>query len=52
MAAGALTYLMGGSVSQVGHAAAMAMEHSLGLTCDPCEGMVQGVWMEKKKNKK
>ena len=41
MAAGALTFLMGGSPFQIGHAASMAMEHCLGLTCDPCEGLVQ-----------
>ncbi|KAH7826819.1 L-serine ammonia-lyase [Monocercomonoides exilis] len=41
MAAGAVTMLMGGSPYQVGHAASIAMEHCLGLTCDPCEGLVQ-----------
>lgn len=41
MAAAALVFLMGGSVMQIGNAAEMAMEHCLGLTCDPCEGLVQ-----------
>ncbi|KAK2963248.1 L-serine ammonia-lyase [Blattamonas nauphoetae] len=41
MAAGALTMLMGGSPFQIGQAAATALEHCLGLTCDPCDGLVQ-----------
>lgn len=41
MAAGALTELMGGSVAQVLMAAEIAMEHHLGLTCDPIAGLVQ-----------
>ncbi|KAA6392406.1 MAG: L-serine dehydratase [Streblomastix strix] len=40
-AAAALTMLMGGTPHQIGRAAAMSMEHCLGLTCDPCEGLVQ-----------
>ncbi|MCT4642389.1 MAG: L-serine ammonia-lyase [Bacteriovoracaceae bacterium] len=41
MAAGALTAVMGGSLSQVTNAAEIAMEHNLGLTCDPIGGLVQ-----------
>lgn len=41
MAAGALCELMGGSPAQVTIAAEIAMEHHLGLTCDPIAGLVQ-----------
>ncbi|HKK73619.1 MAG TPA: L-serine ammonia-lyase [Saprospiraceae bacterium] len=41
MAAGALCELMGGDVPQVLMAAEIAMEHHLGLTCDPVGGLVQ-----------
>ena len=41
MAAGALTELMGGTPGQVLMAAEIAMEHHLGLTCDPIGGLVQ-----------
>ena len=41
MAAGALTELLGGSPEQVLVAAEIAMEHHLGLTCDPIGGLVQ-----------
>jgi L-serine dehydratase len=41
MAAGALTYCLGGTVAQVFMAAEIAMEHHLGLTCDPIKGLVQ-----------
>ena len=41
MAAGALTELMGGTPEQVLIAAEIAMEHHLGLTCDPIAGLVQ-----------
>jgi len=41
MAAGALTECMGGSQRQVLMAAEIAMEHHLGLTCDPIGGLVQ-----------
>jgi len=41
MAAGALTELMGGSPAQVMIASEIAMEHHLGLTCDPIGGLVQ-----------
>lgn len=41
MAAGALTQVLGGSFDQVMMAAEIAMEHHLGLTCDPVGGLVQ-----------
>lgn len=41
MAAGALTELLGGDPMQVMMAAEIAMEHHLGLTCDPIRGLVQ-----------
>lgn len=41
MAAGALTEIMGGNPEQVLMAAEIAMEHHLGLTCDPIAGLVQ-----------
>ena len=41
MAAGALTEVLGGSTAQVEQAAEIAMEHNLGLTCDPVGGLVQ-----------
>lgn len=41
MAAAALTELLGGSREQVLVAAEIAMEHHLGLTCDPIGGLVQ-----------
>lgn len=41
MAAGALTEMLGGSPRQCMMAAEIAMEHHLGLTCDPVAGLVQ-----------
>jgi len=41
MAAGALCELMGGTPAQVTMAAEIAMEHHLGMTCDPIGGLVQ-----------
>jgi L-serine dehydratase len=41
MAAAALTECLGGSVRQCLMAAEIAMEHHLGLTCDPVGGLVQ-----------
>lgn len=41
MAAAGLTEIMGGSTGQVLMAAEIAMEHHLGLTCDPVAGLVQ-----------
>ncbi len=41
MAAGGLTEVLGGTPEQVENAAEIAMEHNLGLTCDPVGGLVQ-----------
>ena len=41
MAAGALCGVLGGTPAQVENAAEIAMEHHLGLTCDPVGGLVQ-----------
>ena len=41
MAAAAATQMFGGTPQQVEYAAAIAMEHFLGLTCDPVFGLVQ-----------
>ena len=41
MAAGGLVAAMGGTNQEVEHAAEIAMEHNLGMTCDPIGGLVQ-----------
>ncbi|WP_066518635.1 L-serine ammonia-lyase [Curtobacterium ammoniigenes] len=41
MAAGGLAEVLGGTPEQVENAAEIAMEHNLGLTCDPVGGLVQ-----------
>ncbi len=41
MAAAGLCAVMGGSVAQVENAAEIALEHHLGMTCDPVRGLVQ-----------
>lgn len=41
MAAGGLAAAMGGNNQQIEQAAEIAMEHNLGLTCDPVNGLVQ-----------
>jgi len=41
MAAAGLAELLGGTPEQVENAAEIAMEHNLGLTCDPIGGLVQ-----------
>lgn len=41
MAAAAMAQILGGSPNQIEYAAEMAMEHNLGLTCDPVLGFVQ-----------
>jgi L-serine dehydratase len=41
MAAAGLAEILGGTPAQVENAAEIAMEHSLGLTCDPIGGLVQ-----------
>jgi L-serine dehydratase len=41
MAAGGLVSALGGSNKEIEAAAEIAMEHNLGLTCDPIKGLVQ-----------
>jgi L-serine dehydratase len=41
MAAAGLTAVLGGTILQVENAAEIAMEHHLGMTCDPVLGLVQ-----------
>jgi L-serine dehydratase len=41
MAAAGLCEVQGGTAPQVENAAEIAMEHNLGLTCDPIGGLVQ-----------
>lgn len=41
MAAAGLAEVLGGTIEQVENAAEIAMEHNLGLTCDPIGGLVQ-----------
>jgi L-serine dehydratase len=41
MAAAGLCAVRGGSSEQIEHAAEMALEHHLGMTCDPVGGLVQ-----------
>lgn len=41
MAAGAATEMLGGTPLQVGHAAALAQQGTLGLVCDPLGGLVE-----------
>jgi L-serine dehydratase len=41
MAAGGLVAALNGTSDQIEHAAEIAMEHNLGMTCDPIGGLVQ-----------
>jgi L-serine dehydratase len=41
MAAAGITAVLGGTVEQIENAAEIAMEHHLGMTCDPVLGLVQ-----------
>ena len=41
MAAGGLVSALNGTNAQIEHAAEIAMEHNLGMTCDPVGGLVQ-----------
>jgi len=41
MAAAGLTAVLGGDTLQIENAAEIGMEHNLGLTCDPINGLVQ-----------
>ena len=50
MAAAAAAQLSGATLNQIEYAAEMAMEHNLGLTCDPIEGYVQIPCIERNMN--
>lgn len=50
MAAAAAAQLLDASLFQIEYAAEMAMEHHLGLTCDPIEGYVQIPCIERNMN--
>ena len=41
MAAGGLVAALNGTNNQIENASEIAMEHNLGLTCDPVNGLVQ-----------
>ncbi len=41
MASASVTYMLGGTNKQIEYAAEIALEHHLGLTCDPVKGYVQ-----------
>jgi L-serine dehydratase len=41
MAAGALTFLLGGTPTMSVHAAALTLQNTLGLACDPVAGLVE-----------
>jgi L-serine dehydratase len=41
MAAAGIAAVLGGSVEQIENAAEIALEHHLGMTCDPVRGLVQ-----------
>lgn len=41
MASALITYALGGDIKKIGQSAEIALEHSLGLTCDPIGGYVQ-----------
>jgi len=47
MAAAALCEILGGDPDDVEYAAEIAMEHNLGLTCDPLRGLVQAPCIER-----
>ena len=47
MAAAGLCAILGGSPKQVENAAEIALEHHLGMTCDPIKGLVQAPCIER-----
>ena len=47
MAAAGLTAVRGGTTVQIENAAEMALEHHLGMTCDPIKGLVQAPCIER-----
>ena len=47
MAAAGLCAALGGSAAQIENAAKIALEHHLGMTCDPLKGLVQVLCIER-----
>jgi len=47
MAAAGLCAVLGGTPSQIENAAEIALEHHLGMTCDPIKGLVQAPCIER-----
>jgi len=47
MAAAGLCAILGGTPQQVENAAEIALEHHLGMTCDPIKGLVQAPCIER-----
>lgn len=47
MAAAGLCAVLGGTVKQIENAAEIALEHHLGMTCDPIRGLVQAPCIER-----
>ncbi len=47
MAAAGLAAVMGGTPAQIENAAEIALEHHLGMTCDPVKGLVQVLCIER-----
>jgi L-serine dehydratase len=47
MAAAGLAAVLGGSPAQIENAAEIALEHHLGMTCDPIRGLVQAPCIER-----
>ena len=47
MAAAGLCSILGGSAAQIENAAEIALEHHLGMTCDPIKGLVQAPCIER-----
>src|SRR5690606_16408657 len=47
MAAGGLAAVLGGTPEQIENAAEIALEHHLGMTCDPIAGLVQAPCIER-----
>jgi L-serine dehydratase len=50
MAAALFSYCNGGDIDQIGTAAEIALEHHLGMTCDPIKGLVQIPCIERNAN--
>ena len=50
MAAALFSFVYGGDIHQISSAAEIAMEHHLGMTCDPIKGLVQVPCIERNAN--